>query len=317
MPYELVQTSPDSVNVTKNLESFWFFCNFNVDKAAKMINIEDGYFATYISQKSGKPYIEKLSKESNGKKEDADRKLQISNVASHKISINNAKLVDSRCSQFSNEVSQLHLFKLSKQDEHKKEWIDSQGWTAKFTNPTTNDDGKYFIKQTLNFGEVTDRYVYWLVNKTNHNGTDKFVVATPFVANSLIGTILSLHKKNLPKIQISADEKSWPYPPGGEDLPGEIKGYLMVAEGAFKSIALSAEMDTLIDKIASTGTSEEILTYLSEVVQSYPTRIQRTLETVSVTHSNAIVPSNPQLPIEVLYMKGLNSSGEIYVPPII
>ena len=90
------------------------------------------------------------------KKEDLYRKLEISNVGKQKISINQARLVDSRFSQFSNEVSQLHLFDLSDEDEHKKEWIDTKGWSPKFKNPTKNDDGKYFLKQTFSLGQVTE-----------------------------------------------------------------------------------------------------------------------------------------------------------------
>lgn len=317
MPYELVQQSPGSVNVTKNLESFWILYNFNVNIATKKIQIERGYFATYISQKSGNPLIESLYKQQSKEKNDANRKLEISNVASQKIGINNARLVDSRFAQFSNEVSQLHFFELSAQNEHKKEWIDTKGWTPKFSNPSKNDDGKYFLKQTLNFGQVKDRYIYWLATQANENGTQRFAVATPFIANSLMGTILALHQQDLPKIQISVDEKPWSYP-SGEELPGNIKGYLMVAEGAFKCITLSGEIDTLIEKAAlENKASKEIFTYLSEIIPKYPTPIYRTINTAPVTSSSAIIPSNPELPIEILYMEGLNSSADKFVDLII
>lgn len=309
MPYELVQTSPGSVNVTKNLESFWLFYNFNVDEATKKVEIKRGFFAAYICQKSGKPFIESLE-DSSEKKEDLYRKLEISNVGKQKISINQARLVDSRFSQFSNEVSQLHLFDLSDEDEHKKEWIDTKGWSPKFKNPTKNDDGKYFLKQTFTLGQVTDRYIYWLATQANANGTERFGVAVPFIANSLMGTILALHQQDLPKIQISVDEKSWPYP-SEQELPGAINGYVMVAEGAFKSITLSGEVDNLIEQVTSDKPSEDILTYLSRIVHGYPTPISRTLNTAPITKSNSVVPSEPELPIEVLYLQGLNSTNPV------
>ena len=310
MPYKLKQTSPGSVEVTSNLESFWFFYNFNVDEGTKKVQIERGYFAAYISQKSGKPFIQSLYGDSNQKKEDLYRKLEISNVADQKISINNARLVDSRFSQFSNEVSQLHLFDFSDEPEHKKEWIDTKGWSPKFKNPTKNDDGKYFLKQTLDFGQVKDRYIYWLSTQANTNGTERFGLAVPFIANSLMGTILALHQQDLPKISISVDEKSWPYP-SGQELPGAINGFLMVAEGAFKAIALSGEVDNLIQQVTSDKPSKEILADLSQIIHRYPTPISRTINTAPVTSSNSVVPSSPELPIEVLYLEGLNSTNPV------
>jgi hypothetical protein len=272
--------------------------------------IERGYFAAYICQKSGKPFIQSLYGDSDQKKEDLYRKLEISNVADQKISINNARLVDSRFSQFSNEVSQLHLFDFSDEPEHKKEWVDTKGWSPKFKNPTKNDDGKYFLKQTLDFGQVKDRYIYWLSTQANTNGTERFGLAVPFIANSLMGTILALHQQDLPKISISVDEKSWPYP-SGQELPGAINGFLMVAEGAFKAIALSGEVDNLIQQVTSDKPSKEILADLSQIIHRYPTPISRTINTAPVTSSNSVVPSSPELPIEVLYLEGLNSTNPV------
>jgi len=311
MPYELVQTGPGSVNVTKNLESFWFFYNFNVDEGTKKVEIKRGFFAAYICQKSGKPFIESLYKDSNENKEDLYRKLEISNVGKQKISIDHARLVDSRFSQFSNEVSQLHLFDFSDENEHKTKWIDANSWSPKFKNPTKNDDGKYFLKQTLSLGQVKDRYIYWLATQANSNGTERFMTAVPFIANSIMGTVLALHQQDLPKIQISVDEKAWSYP-SGQELPGAINGFVMVTAGAFKSIALSGYMDDLLKEMATSNKpSKEILSYLSEIVHGYPTPIARTLNTAPRTDSSAIVPSDPELPIEVLYMEGLNSTNPV------
>ena len=310
MPYKLVQTSPGSVDVTSGLESFWFFYNFNVDEGTKRVEIERGLFAAYICQKSGKPFIQSLYGDTNDKKEDSYRKLEISNVAEQKISINNARLVDSRFSQFSNEVSQLHLFDFSDEDEHKKEWIDTKGWSPKFKNPTKNDDGKYFLAHTLSFGQVKDRYIHWLTSQATDKGTERFGLAVPFIANSLMGTILALHQQDLPKIQISVDEKSWPYP-SGQELSGAINVFLMVAEGAFKAIALSGEIDGLLQEVTSDKPSKEILANLSEIIHRYPTPIERTIRTAATTSSNSVVPSSPELPIEVLYLEGLNSTNPV------
>jgi hypothetical protein len=318
MPYKLKQTSPGSVEVTSNLESFWFFYDFSVDQGTKKVEMNKGYFAAYICQKSGKPFIQTLYGDSNAKKDDLYRKLEISNVAEQKISINNARLVDSKFSQFSNEVSQLHFFEFSPENEHKKEWVDTKGWSPKFNNPTKNDDGKYFLKQTLDFGQVKDRYIYWLSTQANANGTERFGLAVPFIANSLMGTILALHQQDLPKISISVDEKSWPYP-SGQELPGAIHGFLMVAEGAFKAISLSGEIDNLLYNTEIENNkqkkvlkpSNEILVTLSQIIQRYPTPISRTINTAPVTSSDSVVPSSPELPIEVLYLESLNSTNPV------
>lgn len=310
MPYKLTQTGPGNVEVTKNLESFWFFYNFNVDEGTKKVEIKRGFFAAYLCQKSGKPFIKSLYEDSNEKKEDLYRKLEVSNVAGQKISINHARLVNSRFSQFSNEVSQLHLFDFSDEDEHKKEWLDTKGWSPKFKNPTKNDDGKYFLKHTLSLGQVKDRYIYWLATQANTNGTERFSLALPFINTPLIGTILGLHQQDLPKIQISVDEKSWPYP-SEQELPGAINGFMMIAEGAFKSIALSGEMDSLINEVTSDKPSKDLMVYLSQKIHGYPTPINRTINTAPRTDSDSVVPSDPELPIEIIYMEQLNSTNPV------
>ncbi|BAY66426.1 hypothetical protein NIES22_65650 [Calothrix brevissima NIES-22] len=309
MPYKLVQTSPGNVDITKNLESFLFCYNFTVEKASQNIIISSGIFAAYISQKSGKPFIKSLDDPNNKEKK---RKLEISNVAEHKITINNAKLVNSRFSQFSNEVSQLHLFNFEEEDEEKdkREWIETKGWSPKFKNPSKNDDGKDFLKHILEFDQVKDRYIYSLSTQSTSNGTERFALVLPFIANSLIGTVLAQHNKKLPKIQISVDDKPWSYPKSGDqELPGALNGFIMVAEGAFKSIALSGEIDDFLQLVTSHKESDEIIKNLSKIVHRYPTPISRTLNTVSVTSSNSVVPSDPELPMEVFYIEGLNSSN--------
>ena len=305
MPYKLKQTNPGSIEVTTNLESFWFLYNFNVDQGTKKVDIKRGYFAAYISQASGNPFIQSLYGDSN----EIYRKLEISKDEL-KISINNVRLVDSRFSQFSNEVSQLHLFDFSVEPEHKKEWIDTKGWTPKVTNPTRNNDNTFFLKHTLDFGQVQERYIYWLSTQANGNGTERFVLALPFIANSLMGTILALHKQDLPTIQLSVNERPWTYP-SGQELSGAINGFVMVAEGAFKAIALSAEVDNLIKQVTSDTPSEDIIANLSQIIHRYPTPISRTMSTAPNTKSNSVVPSSPELPIEVLYLEGLNSTNPV------
>ncbi len=310
MPYKLVQSSPSSVDVTSGLESFFIFYKFNVDRGSRRIEIQKGYFAAYLSQKSGKPFIQSLYGDANAGKEDSYRKLEISNVAEQKISINNVRLVDSRFSQFSNEVSQLHLFDFSDEKKHKKNWIDTKGWSPKFRNPTANDDGKYFIEQKFSFDQVKDRYLYWVSSQANGNKTERIALCLPFISNSLITTFLSNYKEVLPQLQLTLDEKSWSYPPSNdEDLPGAVEGFLMVAEGAFKCVALNGEIDNLLQDITGEEkTSKDVIMALSKIVSRYPTSITRTLNTATRNDSNSIIPSTPELPIEVLYMEKLNNT---------
>lgn len=316
MPYTLVQLSPDKeVKVTKNLESFFIFYNFNVDGGTKKIEIQNGYFAAHISQKSGLPFIQSLYKDSNDKVKDKNRKLEISNVAEQKIRINNLRLVNSRFSQFSNEVSQLHLFEFSEEMD-KTTWIDAQSWQPIFHKPDGNDDGQYHLEHLLSFGKTEELYIYWLSTQSNENGTERIALSAPFIHKSLLTTVLSNHQKDLPKLQITIDKfekKTWNYPSSGDQtLPGDINGFLMVAEGAFKSMTLSGEIDNLLQQITGSGkTSKDVIALLSQIVARYPTSISRTLDTASRTDSNAIIPSTPELPIEILYMEKLNSSNRV------
>jgi hypothetical protein len=312
MSYTLVQTSPSNINVTKDFESFCLCYHFNVEPG-KTFQLQNGFFAVYISQKSGPPFVQSLYDDSQLGKQDLERKLEISNTAKHKILINYPRLVNSRFSQFSNEISQLHLFEFTDLNEqNKRDSIDTKGWTPQFKSPEKNDDGRYFLKQTLSFAAVKERYVYWLASQTNSNGAERFVAALPFVSTSLIGTIVGLHSQPFPKIEISVDEKLWSYPKlGKDDVEGALKGFIMVADGAFKAISLSAEIDTLCELSGQEKNHDEIISYLSQVVHSYPTKLSRTLSTVSDTQNNSIILSDPKLPIEILYMEGINKDNSV------
>jgi hypothetical protein len=313
MSYTLVQTSPGNINVTEDLESFFLCYRFNVDTGKKFL-LQQGFFAVYISQKSGPPLVQSLYDDSELGKGDQERKLELSNTAGHKILVNYPRLVNSRFSQFSNEISQLHLFEFNNNlsAQQKNNSIDTKGWTPDFNSPQENDDGIYFLEQTLSFADVKSRYVYWLASQTNSSKTERFALAVPFVSTSLIGTICGLHNQFFPKVEISVDGKLWSYPDsnqgGGQ---GALQGFVMVVDGAFKAIPLSVEIDTLCELIGPQGNNNAIISYLSRLVHSYPTKVSRNLSTVSNTQNNSIILSDPKLPIEILYMEGLNEVNPV------
>jgi hypothetical protein len=67
----------------------------------------------------------------------------------------------------------------------------------------------------------------------------------------------------------------------------------------------------LIEQVTSNKPSKEILANLSQIIHRYPTPIERTLNTAPVTGSNSVVPSSPELPIEVLYLQELNTTNPV------
>lgn len=311
MPYTLIEKkATGEVTVTDSLESFWLFYNFIIDQATKVIDIRRGFCAVYISKQSGLPNIKSLNDGDSGINN--DRKLEIINRGNHKVILNKLRLVDSRFSQFSNEESQLHLFDFSPFNPDKLEWINAQGWSPTFTNSTKNDNHTEFIKQLFSFNDIKDRQIFWLSTQSNSNGTERVTLALPFVSKPLLTNLLSSHNQPCPEIKISVDEKNWTYSKSADpNLPGAVEGFIMVAEGAFKSIALSGEIDDVLKQNSAAVPSEEIMVYLSKIVQNYPTPIKRNLITVANTKSDSVVPSSPQLPIEILYLEHLNSINPV------
>lgn len=311
MSYNLIQTRPDRIDVTKDLESFFLCYHFNVEAGGKTFQLQKGFFAVYLSQKSGPPFIQSLYNDNDLGKEDEERDLELSNRGGYKVAVKSTRLVNSRFAQFSNEVSQLHLFEFTDlDDQKKKESINTKEWTPQFKTPLKNDNDRYFLKHTLSFNSVKDRYVYWLSTQTNANGTERFAVAVPFIATSVIGTTVALHNEKFPKVEISVDGKSWSYPKGGEDdVEGNLKGFVIVADGAFKAMELNSNIDKLCELSGQQTNTDEVMNYLSQVVHKYPTKLCRNLNTISNTKDNSIVLSEPNLPIEILYMEGINSDN--------
>ena len=313
MHYTFEQTIPKNIKITASMESFWLFYNFEINSATKIITINDkeGMFAVYISQKSGPPFIPKLNMDPLN-----TSNFEITDRGGQKIQLNHVRLVESRLVEFSNEVAQLHLFKFSNNAPvEPPKWINTGGWAPQFTNPTHNKGNVPFLKHLFELdGKIQNRYIYWISAQEDGQGTKSFALAMPFLGQSPFQTILSEDGNPLPKIDILMNNHTWSYPPpGNTSLPGAIKGFAMVADGAFKSIALNSAIDEWLD--VDTNDTSTVITKLSQVVGDYPTSISRTLNTAHVVNKDSVVQAEPDPAVEILYMGKLNSINP--VDPII
>lgn len=315
MQYQFEQTDQQKV-FTPSFDSFWLFYDFRVSASTKIITINDAMFAVYLSQKSGGKSINKPE----FREQNEAGTFEITEVAGkQKIKLSQATLLASRLVEFSNEIGRLHLFKFwETSTDDPKMWIEPK-WTSKAKNPDKNDDNSLFLNHELDFGDINKRYIYWLSTQEDNNGTSSVALAMPFLNNSPFSLLLSKHRDELPIIKISSSKHgTWQYPEAGaEDLPGELQGFAMVCAGAFKSIALSSEIDEYYQFAESQpeqqGGKKAIIAKLSKAVHEY--KPFRTLSTVTMTDQDSVVSVPSDKPIEVLYLEKLNSEG--YVKPII
>ncbi len=328
MPYIWSKTGkPTSTELTARLESFWLYYDFVVDRGNRQITIGDGYYAVYLSQASGPPAVLKPAA--------ADRDFTLDDTAGNVVQLKHAALIQSRVVEYSNEFNHLHVFKFD-DAANATTWIDASGWNPGFTNPDTNEGNRVFWPHTATFGAYeakkgekpkagapaaspgfTERYVYWLMARENASGTRALGAVMPFLNPSCLSHILSGDNKVMPPLKLKVQSRpDWTYfPTGVKTFPGDVKGYVMVAQGAFKAIDLSSELESWHLQGPS-GPTEEVLVAdrLADLVHRAG-KLRRTLETCDDTKHDSVIPASPDGPVEVLYLDSLNN--RVKVPALI
>jgi hypothetical protein len=288
--------------LTGKLESFFFYFDFEVKPNNRRVTVNDGYFAVYLSQQSGPPAA--------SKPDGAARAFDIQDEDRNVIKVQNADLIVSRLVEYSNEFNRLHVYKFDN-GVQKNTWINTSQFAPTFVNPTSNQNRRPFWNHTLNFDSIQSRYIHWLLAKENAKGTQTAAMVTPLLAPSLLGSILAKDGQVMPGLSIAVQSRpAWTYfPAGSRDLPGNVRGYVMIAQGAFKAISLGRDIETW--HIApNTLSPEEVAERLTEVVHR-ASSLRRTIEIADETMHDSVIPSSPDGPIELLYLDNLNDRNEV------
>ena len=292
-----------TTTLTERLESFWLYIDFAIGQNRR-VKVQDGYLAIYVSQQSGPPRATKPA--------GTNRDITLQDEADNKIVLKHADLILSRLVEYGNEFNHLHLYKFD-DGQSKATWVTAtaQDWKPAFKNPTTNDDRKPFWNHTLDFGTVKTRYVYSMIATENATGTQSLASIMPFLSPSALATVLSNDKKVMPPLAITVQKRpAWNYfPKDAKTFAGDVTGFVMVAQGAFKAIDLGAELASWHVPPSKTST-EQIFDRLTGLVHRFP-RLRRTLDSASSTLDNSIVPVMPAVPVEVMYLNNLNTRNEV------
>jgi hypothetical protein len=299
----------DGVVLAEEMASFWIYCNFSVNRATKKLNVSNGFFATYISHDSNKV----LSTVPTA----AQKSFSLSG-SEGTIKLNHATLVRTRLSYVSNEYNRLHLFEFDA-NENRTEWISSSGWTSTFQQPTSNKDGTKFLNHTITFGEVDKRYAYQVVSDEDAAGTCSLGVVVPFLKTSVLATLLTKHEEDdgsldkgqVPELCLTFQGTNWEY--FKKDLQqwqGNVRGYVMVAQGAFKSINPTADLERW--QLVQDGIDKRSLAETLSRVACEATEFKRKLVNIKNTERNAVVKSvTGDQALEVIYLGELNSENPV------
>lgn len=305
MPYEFKQ---ESDVLSSTMESFWLYASFQIEDATNFLSIQDGYLAVYFSQQNEDPAIARP-------KRDAVISCEITRDSARSIRLENLSLLASRMAEYTNERSYLHLYRFN--TNKLPDWIKIE-WAGTYKNPEHNDDHTPLLDRTLSFDSVADRHVYFLSIEENFQAVNGITVATPFLEKSIFADIIQANTKEIPTLTIKSDWHggSWDFPnPAEEARDTALEGFVMVAEGAFAALPLSAGLDSTVEEdswlFSRSAGAPPILKRLSELVYSYPTEslqggLRRYLFNAKNSAQTSVIPTTRDNPFEVLHIRNMN-----------
>ena len=308
MPYSFKVGDTNPATISQLLESFWIFVKFNINEQGH-ITINGGHFAIYFSQSSDAPKI--------GKLEFKDRETYEISDGIQSFLLKKANLEKSLKYQFSNEIAQLHLFTFDTRQSSPQEWFNDASYKPPFRIPDKNNDRSAFIKQKLDFGDFTNRHVYSISTEQSSSGTEKLLITLPFLNTSILKQVLIKGALNVageafPSITcvdaMNGQENKWDYFQT-RDIPLNpqgVSGFVMVTQGAFKSMSFSLNLDHWLDY-----TDTESLTKPLVELAHQATPMIRSIENVDINNKNSVYASSPDGPVEILYLNNLDSKERL------
>jgi len=310
MSYKI--TGPNNQVGPPSFESFWLYYPFTVSGQGVM-TVQTMFWSVYFSESSKSVNINRPTR-ALGKYELAD-----STTAATNFQIHHTALVDSRAFEFASEYGQLHLFqcRTAAPPQVPANWLTAGSWNPNFTTPPGCDrPDTPFIKHELSLVNGPQaRYAYHVMSRETGNGVRSISVLMPFLVNSVFSRLLISHGGVTPTLKLTrsvdgGERTEWEYfnnPP----LPTTaVRGFCMVAQGAFKNIELNATLDHWVDANSGADPIETIGDHLSRIVYAHPP-FKRTLATAYDTRNDSIIQTDSQPALEVLFLKNLNASAQV------
>ncbi|MEK8021617.1 MAG: hypothetical protein VSS75_032475 [Candidatus Parabeggiatoa sp.] len=315
MIYTLTNTTDDEI-ITSHLKSFWLYVGFSVDPATGWITVNSGYAAFDYSE------------DSNNFTHHPPNNVPLEGAMDYEIKhhtnaieLFHASLVKSYKAEYANEAKRLHLVKFDDaQSSHT--WFKDANYDPAFETPKKNRDKNPFLKREVSFDNLTDRYAFSVHTAEDENGLSALMLTLPFLKSGLVSNLLATQSQNphiMPALTvktIAEEEKEWHFFQGATPWPGAVKGFVMVCQGAFKTMDVNLCAEDWLQGGAFTQNDNTLFKELMRTTHQ-SSRFTRTVETVDETTETAVFPGSDDGPVEILYLDGLNSRGNVVVPPIL
>lgn len=311
MAYEFTQ---DGEVLCSTLESFWIYTSFNVEQSTNIVQIQDGYLAVYFSQQS--PVKGKTGPALARPKREQAATCEIKGSSGkNSIRLSNLTLLGSRSAEFRNERSYLHVYRFDV--NQLPDWFKAD-WYSNFQITPDNDDQTDFIERTLDFDSVSERQVFWFSYEENFQGISSVTLATPFLGKNIFNDIIQKNNKDMPTLKINSKwhQQNWDFPSNADQVRDSAKqGFVMITEGAFSALPLSAELDSSVDLdswyFGRSAGGAPIIKRLSELVFTYPTEnshggLRRYLFNSQRSDASAVIQTTKHPPYEIFHLRGLN-----------
>jgi hypothetical protein len=315
MAFKLIELAPPERLVTPHLESFWIYNRLKVGAANGELTFQEGWAAVLVSlarrpQLTIPPWTATAYRIEGGQ-----------GVGS--FTIQNAYPKERRADQLVGEHSWLQLCEFHDASQARS-WFDDSRWSAPFTHPllstpdTKTDPSRYLFHE-LTLGNVTDRWAHWVSGRATAVGTEAVSVLMPFSGPTLLGTLLAAaeNPRHMPRLTINTfyghhdrnrpDHTFTHFHGDNTALPGDVEGFVMVMQGAFKAILLGPDLESWHLSADQGWNAERICNRLAAVAARYPA-FRRTVETAAESETlSVIMPPPGNRPAEFLFLKGLRS----------
>lgn len=309
MAYKFTQ---DGDVLCETLESFWLYTGFDVSQVNE-IEVKGGFMAVYFSQQ---PPVKGGSGPTLGRpKRQHIKTCEITSPKGQSIRLSNLSLLYSRLTEYRNERGYLHLYRF---DSYAlPDWVSAQ-WYKEYLITPNNDDQTELMERTLDFGSVKGREVFFTSVEESGEAIMALTVATPFLGSNMLTDILQANKKEFPKLTINSKwhGQSWEFPSPADQVRDSAKeGWVMVTEGAFSALPLSAALDGRINLgswfFNDQSGGADVMQRISDLVFAYPTEnshggIRRYLFNSQESGASSVIKTTKHPPYELFHLRDIN-----------
>lgn len=313
MTYQLQDDSGSPVG-GNSFESWWLYLSFKVTKQTRVLQLQQRcYFAFYSTGTSGYRNVAMPQfGDDPSSVQVKDYKL-IDTAGERTLQLNSLSLVETRCTDYSNEFSQLSVFRfVGRQGDGDTgsppdAWLNDGSWGSDGHQPRDCNERPEdpFIPHLVSFDNCKNRDCFWVMTRDNQRGLQRLGAVLPFDQGSLSSNILQNVGKKMPELELNVNDNPWKA--FSEDKhPDETVGFSMVCAGAFREMSLGRELE---DWRSLPGGGSEVTDYLTEFVERRhrfnrggKRSLERSLQTVEISDDDTTVDTDSRDPVEVLYL---------------